>query len=268
LDIRLARDQLGPVSLPDPHRLVLIPSYNTGPRVLDTVRQARRAWSPVWVVVDGSTDGTADLLRTEAATDPGLTVLVLPRNSGKGAAVLHGLLEARRQGFTHALTMDADGQHDAGHIAGFMALSAAHPDAVLLGRPVFDASVPPARLHGRKISNFWARLETLWLGIDDSLFGFRVYPVDPLIRIMEGTRFMRHFDFDPEAAVRLVWAGHRPLCPPASCRYLTPAQGGVSHFHYLRTNAVLVWMHLRLLAGFLPRWPRLLRRRWSLRRPR
>jgi glycosyltransferase involved in cell wall biosynthesis len=246
------------VPSPDPHRLVLIPSYNTGPRVLETVRDARRHWSPVWVVVDGSTDGTARLLLDEAARDPGLQVFVLPRNSGKGAAVLHGLREADQRGFTHALTMDADGQHTAEQIPAFMALSLAHPEAVLLGRPVFDASVPAERLHGRKISNFWANLETLWLGIEDSLFGFRVYPIRPLIRIMDQTRFMRHFDFDPEAAVRLVWAGHRPLCPPAGCRYFSPDQGGVSHFHYLRTNAVLAWMHTRLMIGFLLRLPWLL----------
>jgi glycosyltransferase involved in cell wall biosynthesis len=253
------------VPSPDSHRLVLIPSFNTGPRVLETVRDARREWSPVWVVVDGSTDGTTALLQTEAARDPGLNVLVLPRNSGKGAAVRHGLREAHQQGFTHALTMDADGQHLAAHIPDFMDISRKNPDAVVLGRPVFDATVPTERLHGRKISNFWANLETLWLGIADSLFGFRVYPIAPLLRIMDRTRFMRHFDFDPEAAVRLVWAGHRPLCPPAGCRYFSPAEGGVSHFHYLRTNAVLAWMHTRLMLGFLVRLPWLAWLRWQRR---
>jgi glycosyltransferase involved in cell wall biosynthesis len=253
------------VPSPDPHRLVLIPSYNTGPRVLETVRGARQEWTPVWVVVDGSTDGTTALLRAEAERDSGLEVFVLETNSGKGAALLHGLREAQRRGFTHALTMDADGQHRPDQISSFMTLSRDHPDAVILGRPVFDASVPSERLHGRKISNFWANLETLWLGIADSLFGFRVYPITPLVRIMEGTRFMRHFDFDPEAAVRLVWAGHRPLCPPADCRYFTPEEGGVSHFHYLRTNAVLAWMHARLFLGFLIRLPRLVWLRWQRR---
>ncbi len=246
---------------PDPHRLVIIPSYNTGPRVVETVRQARAHWTPVWVVVDGSTDGTEALLRDEAARDPGLRTLVLPKNSGKGAAVLHGLEEAGHRGFTHALTMDADGQHPAAQIPAFMALSRDHPGAVILGRPVFDAAAPGERLRGRKISNFCANLETLWLGIDDSLFGFRVYPIGPLTRIMHRSRFMRHFDFDPEAAVRLVWAGHRPICPPAPCRYFTQAEGGISHFHYLRTNAVLTWMHIRLFLGSLPRLPRLLRLR-------
>ena len=90
--------------------LVLIPSYNTGPKVYETVQAARAQWSPVWVVVDGSTDGTTDGLRRMAAADPGLKLLVLPANCGKGAAVLHGLQQAREAGFTHALTMDSDGQ--------------------------------------------------------------------------------------------------------------------------------------------------------------
>jgi glycosyltransferase involved in cell wall biosynthesis len=246
---------------PSATHLVLIPSYNPGARVIETVREVRRAWAPVWVVVDGSTDGTRESLEAEAARDPGLEVLVLARNSGKGAAVLHGLREAHRRGFTHALAMDSDGQHPAHRIADFMARSIAHPRSVILGSPVFDSSVPPARLRGRKISNFFANLETLWAGVGDSLFGYRVYPVAPLVDVMERTRFMRHFDFDPEAAVRLVWAGCPPVNEPAECRYFSREDGGVSHFHYLRTNAVLTWMHVRLLAGFLVRLPWLVARR-------
>ena len=119
--------------------VVVIPSYDTGPLVYDTVRAARAAWSPVWVVVDGSSDGTADGLRAMAAADPGLRVEVLPHNVGKGAAVLHALEAARKAGFTHALTMDSDGQHPTDLIATFMAASAAQPGAMILGRPVFDA---------------------------------------------------------------------------------------------------------------------------------
>jgi glycosyltransferase involved in cell wall biosynthesis len=241
--------------------LVVIPTYNTGARVLETVRAARAVWEPVWVVVDGSTDGTEESLRQSAAIDTGLEVLVLPRNSGKGAAVLHALRNAQRRGFTHALTMDADGQHPAHRIPEFMQAAAAHPDAVILGIPVFDSSAPRERLRGRKISNFWANLETLWAGIGDSLFGFRVYPIAPLTRIMQFNPFMRHFDFDPEAVVRLVWRGYRPINLPAECRYFRPDEGGVSHFHYVRTNIVLIWMYVRLFFGFLIRLPLLVVRR-------
>ena len=102
---------------------------------------------------------------------------------------------------------------------------------------------------------------TLWTGIGDSLFGFRVYPVHALLNVMRRQRWMRRFDFDPEAVVRLSWSGVRPVNLPAPVRYYDAAQGGVSHFRYLRDNALLTWMHLRLLTGFVCRLPLLLIRR-------
>ena len=245
--------------------MVLIPSYNPGGKVFETVRAAREQWEPVWVVVDGSTDGTAAGLQEMALRDSGLRVLVRAKNGGKGAAVLDGLTEASTQGFTHVLTMDSDGQHPADRIAAFMADSAAHPEAMILGEPVFDTSAPSIRVKGRKISNWWANLETLWSGIHDSLFGFRVYPIAPLLRLMRSSLWMRRFDFDVEAVVRLSWAGVPARNLPAKVKYFTPAEGGVSHFHYGRDNVLLSSMHARLLTGFLLRLPFLLVRR-SLRR--
>jgi len=245
--------------------LVVIPSYNTGNKVLETAREARQVWEPVWIVVDGSTDGTAEALQALAATDPGLRVLVLPGNQGKGAAVLHGLTAAAEAGFTHALTMDADGQHPPGKIQEFMAASAARPDAMILGLPVFDSSVPLVRLRGRKISNALANFETLWGGIGDALFGFRVYPIAPLRDIMARRMWMRRFDFDPEAAIRLCWRGVPPINVPAPVKYLRPEEGGVSHFNYVRDNILLAWMNLRLVAEMLLRLPMLLWRKLSAR---
>ena len=201
--------------------LVLIPSYNTGPRLVDTVREARAHWTPVWVVLDGSTDGSGAALPRD---DPGLRVIVLPRNGGKGAAVLHGLRAARAEGFTHALVMDADGQHPAALIPEFMAASRREPDAMILGRPVFG-------------------------------------PEAPLVRVMERTRWMRRYDFDAEAAVRLVWEGARPVNIAAPVRYLKREEGGVSHFRYGRDNLLLSFMHARLMMGMLRRLPRLARQR-------
>lgn len=242
-------------------RLILIPSYNTGGKVLQTVWDARQIWQPVWVVVDGSTDGTLEALRALARDDRGIKVLALPRNQGKGAAILHGLREAEAAGYTHALTMDADGQHPTDKIREFMAASQANPNALILGRPVFDASAPRVRVHGRKLSNWCAELETLGAGIGDSLYGFRVYPVSPLRNIMERQAWMRRFDFDAEAAVRLCWRGVRPINLAAPVKYFRPEEGGVSHFNYLRDNALLSWMHLRLIAEGLVRMPFLLHRR-------
>ena len=242
--------------------LVLIPSYNPGPAVLTTVQAARAQWPVVWVVDDGSNDGSTASLQELAASDPGLHLIVLPRNSGKGAAVLTGLEAAAAAGFTHVLTMDADGQHPAALIPDFMAASQAAPAAMILGKPVFGPEAPALRVNGRKVSNGWANFETLWMGIGDSLYGFRVYPIAPLMRIMRGRRWMRRFDFDPEAVVRLCWAGVQPINKDAPVRYLSAEEGGVSHFRDLRDNILLTWMHTRLFLGFLGRLPLLLLRRW------
>ena len=243
--------------------LVLIPSYNPGAKVYETVRGALAHWSPVWVVVDGSTDGTPEGLAKLAAEEPQLRVIALERNAGKGAAVLHGCELAAREGFTHALTMDSDGQHPAEKIPEFMAASRAEPHALVLGMPVFDASAPSIRVQGRKLSNWWANVETVGAGIGDSLYGFRVYPIADLVAVMKGQPWMRRFDFDPEVAVRLVWRGLTPVNIAAPVKYLRADEGGVSHFNYLRDNVLLTWMHARLMFEFLFRLPALLRRRLS-----
>ena len=249
------------MTAPSTTHLVLIPSYNPGEKVFETVRAARRHWNPVWVVVDGSTDGSTDGLLAMAADDPGLRVIVLPHNVGKGAAVLHGLDQAASLGFTHALTRDSDGQHPADLIPAFMAESMRAPGSMVLGKPVFDASAPSLRVKGRQVSNWWANLETLWAGIGDSLFGFRVYPVEPLRAVMRGQHWMRRFDFDPEAVVRLCWRGVRPINVAAPVRYFSAEEGGVSHFRYLRDNTLLTWMHTRLFFGFAVRLPLLMLRK-------
>jgi glycosyltransferase involved in cell wall biosynthesis len=246
-----------------PTHLVLIPSYNPGPKVIATVRAALDQWAPVWVVVDGSTDGSTEHLLTLASELTGLKVIVLPENRGKGSAVLAGLIEAEKAGYTHVLTMDSDGQHPADLIPAFMAASQARPASMILGKPVFAADAPALRVNGRKVSNGWANLETLWMGIGDSLYGFRVYPIAPLRRVMQANRWMRRFDFDPEAVVRLCWAGVRPVNIAAPVRYFRADEGGVSHFRYLRDNTLLTWMHTRLFLGFLIRLPLLIWRRLS-----
>lgn len=255
-----------PVQPPSATHLVLIPSYNAGDQVYATVRAARAAWNPVWVVVDGSTDGTGAGLQRLAETDPGLRVFVLPHNQGKGAAVLHGLQQAQAAGFTHALTMDSDGQHPAALIPAFMQRSLARPDAMILGQPVFDASAPLLRVRGRRVSNWWTSLETMGAGVADSLYGFRVYPVAALAAVMRRQPWMRRFDFDTEAVVRLAWGGIKPINVDAPVKYLSADEGGVSHFRYGRDNVLLTWMHTRLMVEFVLRLPLLLWRK-AMRRP-
>jgi glycosyltransferase involved in cell wall biosynthesis len=221
----------------------------------------------VWVVVDGSTDGSDTQLERELGSDPGLRILRLPQNQGKGAAVLHGLQQAQAAGFRQALTMDSDGQHPAGLITAFMAQAAARPDAMVLGRPVFDSSAPLLRVRGRRVSNWWTNLETLGAGVADSLYGFRVYPIDALIAVMQRQPWMRRFDFDTEAVVRLAWRGVKPINLDAPVKYLRADEGGISHFRYGRDNLLLTWMHTRLMLEFALRLPALLWRRLTRRPP-
>ena len=241
--------------------VVLIPSFNSGRKLIETVREARHYWAPVWIVIDGSTDGSEEPVKTLAATDPELCVFVLPFNQGKGAAILYGLRMAEAAGFTHALTMDADGQHPASLIQRFIAESQAEPDALVLGKPIFDDSAPRIRILGRRLSNWWAGLETLWVAKFDSLFGFRVYPIAGLRQIMETSRWMRRFDFDAEAAVRLSWSGCKLVNLPAPVRYFTRREGGVSHFNYVRDNLLLGWMHARLVGCLIRHLPFILAQR-------
>jgi glycosyltransferase involved in cell wall biosynthesis len=193
-------------------------------------------------VDDGSTDGSAD-----GVAALGAVLIRRPRNGGKGAAVWDGLIQAQAQGFTHALVMDADGQHPAGFIAGFMAASQARPGSMILGVPQFGPDAPAVRRAGRRIANLCTCVAIRGRLIQDALFGFRVYPILPLLLAMGQTRWMRGFDFDPEAAIRLVRSGVPAINLPAPVRYPPCSQGGVSHFHYGRDNLLLAWMFVRLL---------------------
>lgn len=246
------------MSITSTTHLVLIPSYNPGALVINTVRAACLQWSPVWVVVDGSTDDSLEKLQFFATTEPSLRLIVLPENKGKGAAILEGIRQAAQNGFTHVLTMDSDGQHPTDLIPLFMHTSQRELACMVLGKPVFSTDAPRLRVNGRKISNWWTHLETLWMGVGDSLYGFRVYPIAPLQRIMQGQKWMRRFDFDPEAAVRLCWAGVPPININAPVRYFTADEGGVSHFNYIRDNLLLSWMHTRLFCDFIVRLPNFL----------
>jgi glycosyltransferase involved in cell wall biosynthesis len=252
---------------PSQTHLVIIPSYNTGPKLLETVKQSLACWQPVWVVMDGSTDGSAAALTKWADQEKGLRIFSLERNSGKGAAVLHALLAAGREGFTHALVLDADGQHSVEHISRFMQTSQKNPNAMILGVPQFAADAPASRRHGRRVGNWWANLETFWGGIDDSLFGFRVYPIQESVRILQSIRGARRFDFDTELAVRLFWAGVPPINLPTPVQYFNSGEGGTSHFHYWRDNLLLIRRHTLLVLEMLPQMGRIWKLRQQARHP-
>ncbi len=245
----------------DARRLVILPSYNSGPQLVRTASAVLEHWSPVWVVLDGSTDDSVGEIQALAAEHPGLRVFVRSKNEGKGGATLHAMREAQSAGFAHALVMDADGQHPPEAISPFMELSQKNPGAMILGVPVFGPDAPAERVKGRRVGNWFTHLETLWGGVQDSLFGFRLYPLKESVRIMDAITTARRFDFDTELAVRLFWAGVQPVNRPVPVTYPPNEKGGVTHFKYVRDNLLLVGTHTRLCLLLLPR----LLRVWNLR---
>jgi glycosyltransferase involved in cell wall biosynthesis len=209
---------------------------------------------PVILVDDGNGPEAADHLAELAAKTPGIVLVSLERNSGKGGAIIKGLEKASELGLTHLLQIDADGQHDAGRAAFFLEESARHPDSVICGFPEFDEAAPRSRVVGRKIANFWAAVVTLSGEIKDALCGFRVYPVEPALRAVRNFFIDKRMGFDAEILVRLYWNRAFPLFYPVKVGY---PSGGVSNFRVFADNVRISWMFTRLFFGMLIRLPRL-----------
>ncbi len=241
---------------------VVIPSYNSGALLVPTVESVLRHAPPgsvVLVVIDGSTDGSGRGACDLAAKNPALRVFCSSRNEGKGAATLRALEVAHEMGCSHAAVFDSDGQHAAEDLSAFFDAARCQPDAMILGLPVFGSDAPWVRVWGRKLGNWCTHVETEWAGIGDSLFGFRVYPVGralEVLRVMRAKRAGLGFDFDTQLVVRLYWAGVKPVNLPTRVKYPPRSQGGVSHFRYLRDNALLAVAHAGLLRGAVLRWLR------------
>lgn len=235
--------------------VVLIPSYNTGAVLLPTLKDALSSTSvPIWLVIDGSTDGSEAAAQELSTSEPRLKVIVKPENAGKGAAVRTGLQQALAEGYTHALVMDADGQHPAECIDQFFEYAEERPEAMVLGQPVFDENVPLERLYGRKLSVWMVQFEVGGRQVGDPLYGFRVYPIQPLLKVMDKRGRSDRYDFDPEVAVRLSWMGVPTVKVPAPVKYISREHGGISHFHYIRDNVRFVCLHIRLAVQAPYRW--------------
>jgi predicted LPLAT superfamily acyltransferase len=235
---------------------VVIPIYNHQDAIGATVAGLAVHGLPIFIVDDGSDAATQAVLATLARQyRPQLTLLRRPENGGKGAAVMAGLRAAHAAGFTHALQIDADGQHDAADVPRFVAAANADPDAVVLGRPVYDASVPKARLYGRYLTHGWVWIETLSFEIRDAMCGFRVYPLAAACALIDSVSLPTRMDFDIEILVRLSWRRARFRSIPTRVTY---AADGVSHFDVVRDNVRISRSHTRLVAGMLLRLPVLL----------
>ncbi|MBQ4665508.1 glycosyltransferase family 2 protein [Aeromonas hydrophila] len=240
---------------------ILIPCYNhAGPLAAVLARLAEYEL-PCLLIDDGSEPVAAAELAALAARYPWVTLLRHPHNQGKGGAVMTGLRRAHALGFSHALQVDADGQHDLADIPALLAEADKHPAALVSGRPLYDDSVPKGRLYGRYITHVWVWIETLSFAIKDSMCGFRVYPLAATCALLDRVALGRRMDFDTEVMVRLYWAGVAVRFVPT--RVIYPADGS-SHFQLWRDNRDISWMHTRLVCRLL--WDQLLRLcRWSRR---
>jgi len=237
--------------------VAVIPVYNHGEAVGGVVARVRESGLRCLLVDDGS-DAPCAAVLDALARAPDVTLVRLPHNQGKGGAMMAGLRAAAAAGYTHALQIDADGQHDAGDIPQFLAQAAQAPGAVICGKPVYDDSIPAVRLYGRTFAHLWLWISAMSLAIGDSMCGFRVYPLASVVALIDSTRLGRRMDFDPEVLVRLHWRGVPVVNVPTRVTY---PRDGVSHFRYVADNVLIVGMYARLVLGMLLRSPVLLWRK-------
>jgi len=236
----------------------VVPSHNHC-RVLGSIVTALRGHGlDVIVVDDASGEPARAAIAALHAPAEGVEVLRLERNQGKGGAVMTGLRRAAERGFTHAVQVDADGQHDLGAVAALLSAAQAQPDALVSGRPVYDRSVPRSRQIARWLTHVWIWVETLSLSVKDSMCGFRVYPLAATLAVLDGETLGRRMDFDPEIVVRLFWRGVPTVHIPVRVVY---PEGNTSNFRLLRDNWLLTRMHTRLVFTMLLRLPSILRNR-------
>ncbi len=237
---------------------IVVPVHDHGTGAVALIERLAPLALPVLLVNDGSGPDCTAELRALAARQDRVLLLEHAANRGKGSAVLTGLRAAHARGFSHALQIDADGQHDSDDVPRFLALAAQHPQALIVGQPIFDPSVPRGRLAARYITHVWVWIETLSFAIPDSMCGFRVYPLRSVIALADRVSLGRRMDFDPEIAVRLYWEGVPVVSLPTRVTY---PEGGRSHFRLWQDNWLISCMHARLAFGMLWRAPRLLGRR-------
>ncbi len=237
---------------------VVIPCYNHGAMMANVLSRLAPFGLPCLIVDDGSDEGTRLELERLAAEQSQVTLIRLAENAGKGTAVIRGLTESARAGYTHAVQVDADGQHAIEDIPQLLALAERNPEALISGQPIYDDSIPRSRLYGRWVTHFWVWIETLSLQLKDSMCGFRVYPVAPTLQLAERATLGKRMDFDTEVMVRLYWQGNTSYFLPTRVTY---PLDGLSHFDALKDNVRISLMHTRLFFGMLPRIPALLMRR-------
>lgn len=245
--------------------VVLAPTHNNADTLIEILERVVATGLPVIVINDGSTDDTAaELARWERARPggedaPRRMVVTHARNRGKAAALRTGFSQAGEAGYTHAATIDTDGQHDPEQLPGLVSTAETNPHALVLGirRPDL-ANAPRRSLVGRSLSNLGIRL-ACGLKVIDSQCGLRVYPLGLIEAV--GCRSQR-YAFETEIITRAVWASCPVMQVPVTSRYARRDER-VSHFRPVVDSLRCLWLHGRLLARSLMPWPH--RVRWPER---
>lgn len=238
---------------------IVVPIYNHGETIASTVAALRPCGAHFFIIDDGSDHATRSVLDALAQHDSAITLQRFGTNQGKGAAVTCGLELAFGQGYTHALQIDADGQHDTRDAPKLLELARANPESLISAQPLYDASVPRIRHLSRYITHSWVAVETLSLHPPDTMCGFRVYPLAATQRLFDSVQLGRRMDFDIEIIVRLLWQGVELLRYDTKVQY--PARGK-SHFRYFADNVLIAKMHARLFFGMIRRLPAILQQTW------
>jgi len=239
---------------------IVIPVYNHGSTMVETLKRLVEFNFACIVVDDGSDEQTKSILQSLNDQYEFVTLLTYEKNRGKGAAFISGIKEAAKSGYTHAIQVDADGQHNLDDIPLLVEASMRQPEALVSGWPVYDESIPRSRLYGRYITHFWVWVETLSFSIKDSMCGFRVYPVAAVVDLLSTHSIGERMDFDTDIMVKMYWAGTPAVF--IKSRIIYP-ESGISHFSVVNDNLRISWMHTRLVAGMLVRLPRLLIAKWK-----
>ena len=243
---------------------IIIPCYNHGSTMAAVLSTISVYEIPCIIVDDGSDADTAQILEDLTKQYPAVHLVRHSHNMGKGAAVLNGMRTAQQLNFTHALQVDADGQHTLCDIPKLITEARAYPECIISGRPIYDHSVPKSRLYSRYITHVWVWIETLSFSIKDSMCGFRVYPLAASLALAETVTLGARMDFDTEVMVRLYWRGVDTRFIPTKVIY--PIDG-ISHFDVLKDNVRISWMHTRLFLLMLPKIPQLIRRNLNTQQP-
>jgi glycosyltransferase involved in cell wall biosynthesis len=241
---------------------LLIPIYNHGDTIGAVLDGLAYLDLPCIIVDDGSDESTQEALRKAETRHAFVQLLRRSHNGGKGAALKEGYRHAAALGYSHALQLDADGQHSSSDIPRFLAAAKKAPKALVMATSLL-INAPPSRRYGRLLTYFWVSIETLSRELGDPLCGLRCLPLAAVIELLERTKCGDHMDFDPEIVVRLLWQGVPVVRVETRVEY---NEDGVSHFNFWRDNLLITWLHTRLFFGMLARAPRLLARRFRSRR--